>query len=703
MEKEKIRQLVSQMTLEEKAGLCSGDGPWKTKAVDRLGIPQMWMSDGPHGLRKQENYAEKPDINDSLPAVSFPSECAMAASWDRELLRETAGWLGRESQVRDVHCVLGPGVNIKRSPLCGRNFEYLSEDPYLAGELGAAYVQGVQSEGVGACVKHYLANSQEKRRYWNSSEVDERTLRDIYLPAFETVVKKAKPMAVMASYNKINGTYATESRDRLVDLLRGEWGYDGCVMSDWGATHNRQKAVGAGCALTMPGEPKTDHEIVTAVQAGVLEEARVDEACEQILQMVYDGLEQHREGAEIDYDAEHEAVRIAEEQSAVLLKNEDGILPLKKGSKVAVIGCLAKEPRYQGGGSSHVCAIKVSTPYEALEALGELELTYADGYPKITTRRSLTSADFETTRVFAADYAPDEALIKEAVALAKDADTVLIFAGLPEDMETEGDDRDEMCLPDDQNALIREILKEQKNAVVVLQNGSPVELPWAEDVKGILELYLGGEAVGEAAADLLTGKVSPSGRLPESFPFRLEDNPSYLFYTGTGARVEYREGVYVGYRYYETKKMPVRYPFGYGLSYSTFSYSDLKVSREVLRPGETLEVSVRIKNTGSVAAAEVVQLYVGCKKCEVLRPVRELKGFDKVCLQPGEEKEVRFTLDERAFSYWECDKNAYLMAPGSFAVQIGKNAHEILLEHPVTCENPDNAPAKSTVEVVMYG
>ncbi len=692
MTEAKIKELVAQMTLEEKAELTSGDGPWKNKAFERLGIPSMWMSDGPHGLRKQENYQEVKDINDSLPAVSLPAECAMAASFDRDLLYRIGAELGKEAQCKKVHLILGPGVNMKRSPLCGRNFEYMSEDPYVAGELGGAYIKGIQSAGVGACVKHYLANSQETRRFTSSSDVDERTLREIYMKAFESIVKDAKPMAVMSSYNKINGTYATANKYFMTDVLRGEWGYEGCVISDWGATHDRAAAVAAGTALTMPGVNETDHEVSNAVKAGILDEKDLDTACEQILKMVFDGVEAHRDDLTVDYDTERAVMREAVEQSAVLLKNKDRILPLQEGSKVAFIGGFAKDPRYQGGGSSHVTPIKLTNAYDECGKLAQI--TYAQGYPEAAKPRLLVGVDLagdnEQKEAERRSLEPDEKLIAEAVEVAKASDVAVIFAGLPELMESEGEDRKGLDLPPSHNALIEAVSAAQPNTVVVLSNGSPVAMPWIRNVKAVLELYLGGETVGEATANLLFGKVNPSGRLPETFPMKIEDTPCFLSFPGEGDRVPYQEGVYIGYRYYTTKKMPVLFPFGYGLSYTTFVYTDLKADTLDLKEGGNIKVTVNVKNIGKEAGREVVQLYVAPKGGEIKRPVRELRAFDKVYLEPGQEETVSFTLSPSDFAYWDIDKHGFRVAEGEYSILIGRNAFEMVLGEDISCQKEIN-------------
>ncbi len=657
------RELVKELTLEEKAAMCTGVGNWHTLAVERLGIPAIRVSDGPHGLRLEE--LNEDGSRSTKKSVSFPAECALAASFDRNVVKQVGEALGEICQAEDVQVLLGPGVNIKRSPLCGRNFEYFSEDPLLAGELGAAYVEGVQSKGVGTSLKHYMANSQETRRTTSSSELDERTMREIYLPAFERVVKKAQPWTVMASYNKINGTFATENRALLVDILRKEWGFAGAVVSDWGATHDRVKAVAGGCDLTMPAEPHTSEQIVKAVQSGMMPEFLVDEASVNVIQLAQKGTDAKR-GGTFDQKQAHKISRMAAEESAVLLKNEDKILPLKKNGKIAFVGEFAQKPRFQGGGSS---CVRIQQEISLLEAVkGTAKVSYYQGYDGLTTNSEL---------------------LKEAIAGAQDADTVVVFAGLPLIMESEGLDRTSIAMPDSHNELIEKISAVQSNVVVVLMNGSPIEMVWEKKVKGILEMYLGGEGLAEACVSLLFGDKNPSGRLPETFPIRLQDNPSYLFYIGDKKKVCYNEGIYVGYRYYESKRMPVLYPFGYGLSYTTFAYDNLKADKTKLSVGEEMTISVDVTNTGDVAGKEVVQLYIAVKSCEVLRPVKELRGFDKVALEPGETKKVTFTLNQRDFSYWNDEAHCFHMEAGQFEIQIGASAHDVILQIPVETEWED--------------
>lgn len=661
MTHEDIVTMVSGLTLEEKAGLTSGKDNWFTKAVERLGIPSVRTSDGPHGLRTQAGEEASLAEGFSATAVCYPTASASACSFDRELLECMGQELGRESQAYGVHVLLGPGVNMKRSPLCGRNFEYFSEDPCLAGELGAAYVRGVQSQGVGTSLKHFYANSQETRRMDASSEVDERTLREIYLSAFEAVVKKAQPWTVMASYNKINGVYATANKEGLIDILRNEWGFEGLVTSDWGATHDRAAVVAAGCDLTMPAED-TDAQVVAAVQEGHLAEADLDACCVRLLELAFKAAENHKEGVEFDFEGGHALARKIETESAVLMKN-DGILPLNKSIKAAFIGTMAAKPRYQGGGSSHITSYKVIGALETAQSAG-LSVTYAPGCTE--------------------DGATDDTLLAEAAEIAKAVDVAIVFIGLTDAMESEGVDRRHMNLSDGHNTLVEAVCAANPNTVVVLHGGSPVELPWLDKPKALLNVYLGGEAVGEATVDLLYGDANPSGHLAESWPKRLEDNPSYLTYFGNGATVPYQEGIFVGYRYYESKKMPVNFPFGHGLSYTTFAYSDLKLDKTEAEEGENIAASVTVANTGNRPGKVVVQLYIAPEKVEMIRPVRELKDFAKVELQPGESKTVTFTLGHRAFAFWSEQVHAWRTESGRFAVQIGENAHGIILETAVT-------------------
>lgn len=667
-----VKKIVSQMTLEEKAGMCSGKDFWHLKSVERLGIPEVMVSDGPHGLRKQAENADHLGINESIKAVCFPTACATACSFDRDLLEEMGSALGKECQAENVSVLLGPAVNIKRSPLCGRNFEYFSEDPYLAGQMAKAHIQGVQKEGVGTSIKHFAANNQEYHRMSASSEVDERTLREIYLAAFETPIKEAKPKTVMCSYNQINGVFASEDPWLLDEVLRKEWGYEGYVMSDWGAVNERVPGLKAGLELEMPASGgETDRQIVEAVKNGTLKEEILDRAVERILNVIFDYVN-HKKDEVFDMEKDHALAEKVETESMVLLKNE-GILPLKKGSRVAFIGAFAKNPRYQGGGSSHINSFRVTGALEAAE--GMADITYAEGY------------GLEKDEI-------DEALVKEAVKAAKEAEVAVIFAGLPDAFESEGYDRVHMKMPNCQNHLIHEVCNVQPNVVVVLHNGSPVEMPWADEVKGILEAYLGGQAVGAAEAKILFGDANPCGKLAETIPYKLSDNPSYLNFPGDGETVEYKEGVFVGYRYYDKKEMPVRYPFGYGLSYTEFAYSNLKLDKKSMKDTDTLTVSVDVTNTGSREGKEIVQLYVADLTGSANRPVRELKNFVKVSLAPGETKTVQMELNKRSFAWYNVKLHDWYAASGIYEIQIGKSSREIVLSDTVEVTTDVTVPVE---------
>ncbi len=669
-----LEKILRELTLEEKAGLCSGRDFWHTKGVERLGIPSVMMCDGPHGLRKQRGEGDHLGINESIDATCFPTAAALSASFDRALIRTLGETLGEECQAEDVGMLLGPGLNIKRSPLCGRNFEYFSEDPYLAGQLAASYVNGLQGKGVVACVKHFAANSQETLRMSGNSKVDERTLHEIYLPAFEAAVKEGGARSAMCAYNALNDTFCAENRELLTGILREKWGFSGFVVTDWGAVKDRVNGLLAGLDLEMPGGPGTqDAQIVEAVKSGRLEESVLDEAVRNVLQFVFDYQEQRHPEAAYPRDEHHKLAVSMEQACAVLLKNE-GSLPLSGGQKVAFIGEFAQVPRYQGGGSSH---INTSRTVSAVAAAEGRDVSFALGYR-------------------AHDAKPDEVLMAEAVQAAQKADVAVIFAGLPDAFESEGADRATLAMPENQNALIAAVAAAQPNTVVVLHGGSPMEMPWLGGVKAVLTMYLGGEGVGEAAVALLYGEANPSGKLAETYPCRLAHNPSYLNFPGEEGTVEYREGVYVGYRYYDKKQMEVAFPFGHGLSYTTFAYRDLTVSRESLTDSETLTVTCKVKNTGGCPGREVVQLYVGDVESTVGRPVRELKGFEKVLLEPGEEKTVSFTLDKRSFAYYEPKIHDWFVESGAFTIEIGASSRDIRLSGTVDVTGTVELPVAYT-------
>ena len=686
MEREKITELISKMTLEEKAGLCSGEDFWHTKGIERLGIPSVMVSDGPHGLRKQEDEADHLGINDSIKAVCFPAGCATASSFDRDLLEELGKIIGNECQAENISTILGPAMNIKRSPLCGRNFEYYSEDPLVSSEMASAFVRGVQSKSVGTSPKHFMANNQEYHRMTSSSEMDERTMREIYLASFENMVKKEKPWTIMNSYNKLNGTYLCENKEMLSDILRDEWGFDGYVMTDWGAMNERVEALKAGCNLEMPASGgKTDKEIVDAVRSGELDETVLDQRCEEFLNIIFRYIENRDENAVFDREKDHEKARHIEEESIVLLKNEDSILPLSPEQKTAFIGKYAAAPRFQGGGSSHINSFKTESAMDALDTADGIKkenIIYAQGYDDLEDKT-------------------DDALLREAVEAAKRAETAVIFAGLPDSFESEGYDRTHMRMPQCQITLIEEVAKVQPDTVVVLHNGAPVEMPWIDKVKAVVEVYLGGQAVGGATVNVLYGNTNPSGHLAETFPIRVQDTPCYLTYGGEHDKSVYSEGVFVGYRYYASKEMNVLFPFGHGLSYTTFSYSNLMVEKERIRESEKLKVSVDVTNTGNRFGKEVIQLYVAPKNSTVIRPVRELRAFDKIGIAPGETKTVTFLLDGRAYAYWSTEIHDWHVESGEYEIQIGKNAQDIVLSKTVYVESEHMIPKVFTLNSTM--
>lgn len=667
-----VKDLVSKMTLEEKASMCSGGDFWHTKSVERLGIPNVMVSDGPHGLRKQDLKADHLGVNISIKAVCFPSACATACSFDKELIQTMGEALGNECQAEDVSVLLGPGCNIKRSPLCGRNFEYFSEDPYLASQMAKHHILGVQSTGTGTSLKHFLANNQEHRRMSTSANIDERTLREIYLCAFETAVKEAQPKTVMCSYNRVNGTFASENKRYLTDILRDEWGFKGLVVSDWGAVNDRVKGLKAGLDLEMPSSGGiNDKLIVDAVNNGTLSEETLNTSVERILTLMYQYLENRNVNAKFDMDSDHALAEKIAQECMVLLKNDDNILPLKKGSKVAYIGKFAQKPRYQGGGSSHINSYKVSNALDSSKDFASI--TYAQGYD---TNKDVTNPT----------------LLAEAIEVAKNSDVAVVFAGLPDTFESEGFDRTHMNMPNCQNELIERVAEVQPNVVVVLHNGSPVAIPWIDKVKGIIETYLTGQASGSAVSKILFGEVNPSGKLAETFPIKLQDNPSCLTSFGEGDEVNYSEGIFVGYRYYDKKDMQVLFPFGYGLSYTSFEYSNLKTSSDTIKDTDTLTVTVDVTNTGSVAGKEIVQLYIQDVESSVVRPIKELKGFEKVSLEPNETKTVTFTLDKRSFAYYNVDIKDWHVETGKFNILIGKSSRDIVLSKEVEVQSTVKLP-----------
>lgn len=680
-----VKEILAQMTLEEKVALCDGENFWNLKAMEKYDIPSIMVCDGPHGLRKKD-YSKKGDsLSNSVPAISYPTAATTAASWDPELLYEMGVALGKKCLKEEVGVLLGPGINMKRSPLCGRNFEYFSEDPVLAGELAAGFINGVQSMGVGTSLKHFCANSQETRRMTCDSVVDERALREIYLTAFEIAVKKAKPWTVMNSYNKINGVHGSENRHTQTEILREEWGFDGVVVSDWGAVNDRVLGFVNGNDLEMPSSSGAGaKKIVEAVKNGYISEELVNERALNMLNLI----KKAADGAKKNYpynDADDQPfARKVAAQSMVLLKN-DGILPLKKDSKIAVIGELARTPRYQGAGSSHINPTKLDNALEEIAKLG-FNVTFAQGY-ELSNKKAKKNA----------------ALIAQAAEVAKNCDTAVVFIGLTDEYEAEGFDRSHMNLPEAHDKLVEEIVKANKNVVVVLAGGSPVEMPWADSVTAILNSYLGGQAGAGAVADILSGAVNPSGKLPETYPMCYNCTPAKNNFPGNPASVEYRESVYIGYRYYDKIERKVRFPFGFGLSYTTFEYSDIKLDKTAMSDEDTLAVSFKVKNTGKVAGYEIAQLYVADKESTIYRPVKELKGFKKVWLEPGETKEITISLSKRAFAFYNVNINDWCVESGDFDILVGASSADIKLAATVNVTAPAvDIPDYSKVAPLYY-
>lgn len=663
--KPEIENILRQLTLEEKASLCSGADKWTTKAIERLGIPSAMMSDGPHGIRGGAGVPK-----DRKRATCFPSGSALASSWNTELLHEVGCALGSECNAQNISILLGPAANIKRSPLCGRNFEYFSEDPYLSSRLAAAYIEGVQSQGVGTALKHFSANNKETDRMTTDTMIDERTLREIYLASFEYAVRRAKPVTMMCAYNKMNGTFCSENQWLLTEVLREEWGFEGSVMSDWGAVNHLDDGIRAGLDIEMPGSFGVGAKrIASAVRKGKLSMEELDRSAGHVISTVFQLDAMHRRAKKTSFTAEshHALARSVAGQCMVLLKN-DGVLPLKKSGRIAVIGDFAVHQRYQGCGSSHIEPTMLDVPLDEIKkAAPDAEFVYCSGYRE-------DSGD-----------TPDEALIREAVAAAKEADAAVIFAGLPERFESEAYDRLHMRMPESHNALIRAVSEVQKNVCVVLYNGSPVEMPWAPDTGAILEGYLGGQASGGATADILFGKVNPSGKLAETFPVQLSDNPSFLNFPGEKENlVEYREGVFVGYRYYEKKNLKPLFPFGHGLSYTEFRYDKIETDQQEMHEDDTLTVTVALTNAGCCDGAEIVQLYVRDCESSVMRPVKELKGFRKVFLKKGESASASFQLSKRAFAYFDDHTKGWVVEDGKFEILVGGSSADTPLSAFVT-------------------
>lgn len=677
-----IESIIADMTLAEKASLCSGYTNWHTKPIERLGIPSIMVSDGPHGLRKQElKEDEFQSIHDSVTAIGFPTGPGLAASFDRELAYRMGEALGSQCQAENIQILLGPGVNIKRSPLCGRNFEYYSEDPLVAGEIAAAWINGVQSKNVGTSLKHFAANNQETRRMAIDAVIDERTLREIYWANFERAVRKSKPWTVMTAYNKTNGVYGSENPETLTRRLRDDWGFDGFVMTDWGAVNDHVAGIAAGCELEMPASGKfTDQLVVDAVRSGRLPEETLNRAVRRILTIIDRALSGRDESAVFDHEKDHALAREIAADTIVLLKNEGAILPLNPNAEIAFIGAYAAAPRFQGGGSSHTNAFRVENALDSALAIGA-NVSYAQAF----------DGNNDTA---------DPELLAEAVALARKSEIAVVFAGLPDAYESESYDRSHMRLPDCQNELIRAVRAVQPNVVVVLHNGSPVEMPWASDVSGILEAYLGGEAVGAAVSDILFGRVNPSAKLAETFPTHLEQNPSALNFPGGRLKVEYREGVFVGYRYYDAKKLEPLFPFGHGLSYTEFSYQNARI--EAIDPVTAdVRVAVDITNTGTRFGKEIVQLYVAPLNPKKSRPVQELREFAKVALKPGETATVRFNLDRRAFAYWECEIHDWYVESGAYELRFSASSRDCRAALAVELEGDPILPIEITSDTLV--
>lgn len=670
----KHKDLISQMTLKEKASLCSGKDFWHLKSIERLGLPEIMVCDGPHGLRKQNAENKKVGIGNSYPATCFPTAVTTACSWDRDLIYKMGQALAEECLQHGVSVLLGPGVNMKRSPLCGRNFEYFSEDPELAGEMGAAFIAGVQSKGIGTSLKHFAGNSQEMKRMTSNSIIDERALREIYLRAFEKAVKKSQPWTVMNAYNLLNGTYCSENDWLQNKVLRDEWGFKGAVVSDWGAVNDRVAGLNAGNNLEMPSSGGVnDAKIVEAVKCGVIDETTLDERVDKLIDIILKGAANKKPGYKFDVKAHNLLSRQIAEQSMVLLKNDGNILPLKRveGEYVAVIGAFADNPRYQGAGSSIINPTMIDSGRRAFNN-SPISVKFADGYDRSGKRKN------------------EDAYITEACNLAKNASKAVVFIGLTDDYESEGFDRSTMKLPDGHNRLVEAVSRVNDNVIVVLEGGSPVEMPWADDVKAILNAYLGGQSVAPAIVDVLTGKANPCGKLAETYPVCLKDTPTSFRYPDSKEDVQYRESIFIGYRYYDKVERNVRFPFGFGLSYTSFEYSDIKLKKKNLTKGEGAKVTFTIKNTGDVAGSEIAQVYVAKPESKIFRAPKELKGFVKIHLDPGEEKKVTVELDDRAFAFWNTATEDWCVESGEYKILVGASSRDIRLEAAAKMKSEDD-------------
>ena len=673
----KHQDVISQMTLEEKCYLMSGKDFWQTRSVERLGVPNMMLSDGPHGIRKQEGAGDQLGLNGSVPATCYPTAATIANSWDPALGEELGEHLGAEAASQNVCVLLGPGLNIKRSPFCGRNFEYFSEDPFLAGKMAASYIRGIQKNGVSACPKHFAANSQELRRMASDSVMDERTLREIYLTGFEIAVKEGKAKSIMSSYNRVNGVYANENPHLLQEILRDQWGFDGFVVSDWGASNDHTAGVAAGSHLEMPTTGgDSDLELVEAVKSGKLSEELLDRRVDELLDVILSTTKavSALKGKPFDVEKHHAMAAKASEQSIVLLKNENGILPLKKGAKVAVIGEFAQKARYQGAGSSVVNPTKLDHTMDVIKNFDLNVVGFEAGYPR--------------------SGKGDPAMQQKAVELANQADIVLLYIGLDEISESEGLDRSHMRLPQSQIDLLEAVAAVNPNIVAVMSAGSAVEMPWLPKVKALVHGYLCGQAGASSVLKAIMGEVNPSGKLAETYPVKYEDVSSAPYFPAKERTAEYREGLYVGYRYYETANVPVLFPFGFGLSYTTFEYSDLTVSEK--------EAAFTLKNTGKVDGAEVAQLYVSRTDGEVFRPAKELKGFAKVFLKAGESKKVTIQLDDKAFRYFNVQTDKFEVEGGDYNILIGASAADIKLSGKVSVKGTGAASPYDKAKFAKY-
>ncbi|MFP7331814.1 glycoside hydrolase family 3 C-terminal domain-containing protein [Shouchella clausii] len=661
----KYKKWIEQMTLEEKASLMSGKDFWQTQDIERLGINSIFLADGPHGIRRQAVAADKLGLNEGMPATCYPTAATVANSWNAELGEKVGEYLGEEALAQRVNVLLGPGVNMKRNPLCGRNFEYFSEDPYLAGKMAAGYIRGIQSHGISACVKHFAANNQEEKRMTIDTIVDERTLRELYLTAFEICVQEGKTKSIMSSYNKLNGTYTNEHMHLMQDILRNEWGYTGTVITEWGGSNDRIQGLLAGNELEMPTTAgETDKEIVDAIKSGQLSEEVLDEAVDRLLDLIFSTEAAFQKPiGQFDVEKHHRVSQKVAEESIVLLKNDENILPLKFGKKVAVVGEFAQNARYQGAGSSIVNPTILDHTMDCFEESGIVSIGYEPGFERYGKK--------------------NQQKIDQACQLAKKADVVLLYIGLDEATEADGLDRKNMKIPDNQIDLLEALYEVNTNIIAIISCGSAVEMPWIGKVKGLLHGYLGGQAGARAILRVLSGDVNPSGKLAESYPLRYEDTPSYKHFPGKEATVEYRESLYIGYRYYDTAEVDVLFPFGFGLSYTSFEYTDLKVDRK--------GVTFQLTNTGDRAGMEVAQLYVGCTSDNIFRPKKELKGFKKVFINAGESKHVRIPFDNKTFRYFNVKTNKWEIEEAYYTIMIGASSADIKLQHQWFAEGT-NAP-----------